>query len=245
MDSTTIWLLALGIAVMAALYSSVGHAGASGYIAVMALAGVAPAELRPIALLLNLAVSVLAAGHFVRAGHFRWRLLWPFALPAMPMAFLGGWLPLPAGAARALIGVVLLSAAARFLLRPVNETETRPPRTGIALLCGGFLGLLAGLSGTGGGIFLSPLLVLRRWARSHEAAAASAVFIFLNSCAGLAAHVLAGREIPAPAGPWALAAVVGGFGGAWIGSSRLPAPALRRVLAVVIALAGGKLLLTT
>lgn len=245
MDLMTVWLVSLGIAVMALLYASVGHAGASGYIAVMALAGVAPAELRPTALLLNLAVSVLAAGQFIGAGHFRWLLFWPFALPAMPMAFLGGWMPVSAGATRALIGAVLLLAAARFLLQPVNEAAAQPPPRGLALACGAGLGLLAGLSGTGGGIFLSPLLVLRRWAGSHEAAAVSALFILVNSSAGLAAHMLAGRVVPAPAWSWALAAVIGGFCGARLGSRRLPAPTLRRLLAAVITVAGGKLLLST
>jgi uncharacterized membrane protein YfcA len=244
MDRSTIWLIAVSIGVMALLYASVGHAGASGYLAVMALAGVAPSDLRPIALVLNVVVSVLTTVHFVRAGHFRWRLFWPFALPAVPMAFLGGWLPLPASAARVLIGVVLVAAAARFLLRPVNEAATRPPRPVPASLWGAGLGLLAGLSGTGGGIFLSPLLVLRRWARSHEAAATSAVFILVNSLSGLAAHLLAGRPVPTPALPWSLAALIGGFLGAWLGSNRLPAPVLRRLLALVISIAGGKLLLS-
>lgn len=245
MDATTYWLVALGIGVMAMLYSTVGHAGASGYIAIMALAGVAPAEIRPTALVLNLGVSMLAAVQFFRAGHFRWRLFWPFALPAVPMAFLGGWLPLSADTVRVLIGLVLLAAAARFLLRPVNEAKPRRPRTAVALSWGAALGLLAGLSGTGGGIFLSPLLVLRRWARSHEAAAVSALFILVNSSAGLAAHAMAGRSLPAPALPWTLAALAGGFCGALGGSRRLPASTLRRVLAVVITVAGGKLLLTT
>lgn len=244
MDPTTIALVTAGIGVMALLYSSVGHAGASGYLAIMALAGVAATELRPTALILNLAVSLIAATQFIRAGHFRWRLFWPFALPAMPLAFLGGWMPLSAGATRMVIGVVLLAAAARFLLRPVNEAACRAPRLRIALPCGAALGLLAGLSGTGGGIFLSPLLVLRRWARSHEAAATSAVFIFVNSLAGLAAHLIAGRPLPMPAPGWA-AAAVGGCFGAWLGSRRLPAPQLRRMLAIVIMIAGGKLLLTT
>lgn len=244
MDSTTNLLVAAGIGVMALLYSSVGHAGASGYLAVMALAGVAPAELRPTALILNLAVSTLASAQFIRAGYFRWQLFWPFALPALPLAFLGGWMPLSAGATRAVIGVVLLASAARFLLRPVNEAACQSPRLTVALPCGAGLGFLAGLSGTGGGIFLSPLLVLRRWASSHEAAATSAVFILVNSLAGLAAHAMAGRSLPVPALGWTVAAVAGGCGGAWLGSSRLPAPQLRRMLAIVITIAGGKLLLT-
>lgn len=244
MEPAAIWLVALAIGVMAALYSSVGHAGASGYLAVLALAGVAPETLRPVALALNVAVALLAAAQFIHCGHFRWALFWPFAVPAVPMAFLGGLVPLPARATRVLIGLVLLAAAARFLIRPVNEEATRRPPKFLALLWGSALGLLAGLSGTGGGIFLSPLLVLRRWARSHEAAAASAVFILVNSLAGLSAHVLAGRALPAPALPWALAAVGGGLAGSWLGSRRLPAAGLRRVLAVVITVAGGKLLLT-
>ncbi|MCD6025469.1 MAG: putative conserved rane protein, partial [Fibrobacteria bacterium] len=175
MDVTFLLILSAVFAV-AFLYSSVGHAGASGYIAVLALAGFAPGVIKPTALVLNILVASIGAFQFWRAGYFRWRLFWPFAVTAAPMAFLGGYLNLPAQAFKILVGIVLLLSAARFLLRQGDPEVVKPPGLPVALGTGAGLGLLSGLTGTGGGIFLTPLLLLCRWARTKNVAATSALF---------------------------------------------------------------------
>ena len=243
MDPLHLPLLAAGIAVVAFLYSSVGHAGASGYIAVLTLAGFAATTVKPVALVLNVVVALIATAQFGRAGLFSWRLFWPFALPALPAAALGGYLALPAGLLKPLLGMVLLFSAARLFLRKGDPTETRPPPRGTALACGAGIGLLSGLTGTGGGIFLTPLLLLRGWSVAKQAAAVSAPFILLNSLAGLAGHFAGGRPVPGFA--WWLAAVAAGAGllGSHLGSRRLPARGIQLLLAAVLVIAGGKLLL--
>jgi hypothetical protein len=237
--------LTLAVLAVAMLYSSVGHAGASGYIAVMSLFGLAPEVIKPTALVLNILVATITTWQFVRAGRFTWSLFWPFALLAVPMAFLGGYLNLPVHAFKVLVGVVLLFSAARLALRPPrDEEECLPPGKPAALGVGAGLGLLAGLTGTGGGIFLTPLLIFMRWARATTAAGVSAPFILLNSAAGLAGNVSATRFLPAFIVPLALAVIAGGFAGSRLGSRRLPHTAIKRLLAVVLAIAGTKLILT-
>lgn len=240
-------LLPLLILVAAVLYSAVGHAGASAYLAAMALVGIAPAVMKPAALCLNVMVAVIATTQYARAGCFSWRLLLPFALGSIPAAYLGGAITLPGHWYRPLVGAVLLVAAARlFITRAPAETmNERPPRPAIAVLAGAVIGLLAGLTGTGGGIFLSPLLMLAGWAGPRRAAGASAAFILVNSLAGLAGLAGGGgaalalpREFPL----WALAAVSGGLVGAHYGSRRLGGPTLRRLLAVVLVVAGVKMI---
>jgi uncharacterized membrane protein YfcA len=231
------WLTAAVFAV-ALLYSSVGHAGASGYLAVMALAGLAPAVIKPTALVLNILVASIGTWQFWRAGHFSWRLFWPFAVLAVPCAFVGGRLSLPAETFRLLVGLVLLASAARFLSRLTEHENARPPARPVALGVGAGLGLLAGLTGTGGGIFLTPLLLLMRWARTKEAAAVSALFILVNSTAGLLGNLSATRSVPTLALPLAIAAVVGGAVGSHCGSRRFPVAAVRRLLAAVLLVAG-------
>ena len=235
-------LLTLAILVVAFLYSSVGHAGASGYIAVMALFGLAPGVVKPAALVLNIVVASIGTWQFWRAGHFSWRLFWPFAVLAMPMAFLGGYTNLPAHTFKILVGIVLLASAALFLFRPANDTVNREPNRFVAILSGGGLGLLAGLTGTGGGIFLTPLLLLMRWARTKTAAATSALFILLNSTAGLAGNVSSTKNPPSFALVLVGAAVVGGAAGSYFGSWRFNHVVIKRLLAVVLTIAGIKLI---
>ena len=235
-------LLAAGILVIAFLYSSVGHAGASGYIAVMSLLSVAPEVIRPTALVLNVLVAAIASWQFWRSGHFVWRLFWPFALTAVPMAFVGGYVALPAEVLKRLIGIVLLASAVRLLMRPSDDVVSREPSMLVALLLGGALGLLAGLTGTGGGIFLTPVLILAGWARAKTAGAVSAVFILANSFAGLAGNVSATSAFPTPALVLAATAAVGGTAGSYLGSHRLPHTTIKRLLAFVLVIAGAKLL---
>ena len=244
MAPETLWILTAAVFAVAILYSSVGHAGASGYIAVMSLLSVAPAEIKPIALALNILVASIGTFQFWRAGHFSWSLFWPFALLSVPFAFVGGYLNLPSHLFKILVGIVLLLSAVQFLLRPPAESEPRQPPRLVAVGMGGLLGLLSGLTGTGGGIFLTPLLILMRWARTKSAAAVSAPFILLNSASGLAGNISATKSFPAFAWALVLAAVIGGSIGSWFGSQRLPHLAIKRLLAVVLTIAGFKLILT-
>jgi uncharacterized protein len=233
--------LASCVFVVALLYSSVGHAGASGYLAVMSLFGVAPEVMKPTALALNILVAAIGSVQFARAGHFRFSLFAPFAVLAVPLAFAGGAMTLPASVFKLVVGVVLLFSAVRFVREPRDPAETHPPALPIAVGSGGALGLLAGLTGTGGGVFLTPLLLLMRWANAKHAAAVSALFILANSSAGLLGNVSRGGALPRPALALLGAVAIGGLIGSYLGSRRLPVPAIKRLLALVLLTAGAKL----
>lgn len=234
--------IAAVIALVAVLYSSAGHAGASGYIAVMALSGMAPDTIKPAALTLNVVVASIGAIQFWRAGHFSWRLFWPFAVISVPAAFAGGYVALPGEWLQRLIGLVLLFSATRLFVQRRDPDEVREPHGVVALAVGGGLGFLAGITGTGGGIFLTPLLLFCRWAVTRTAAAVSVVFILVNSLSGLCGHVASGRAVPSTIWSMVLAAALGGLVGSTLGSGYLPVPAIRVVLALVLVLAAGKLL---
>lgn len=247
MAEIVVALLALGMLVAAFGYASVGHGGASAYLAAMALAGIAPQEMRPIALALNVIVSSLATWKFQRAGHFRWRLFWPFAAVSIPFAYLGGAITLPGQTYKVLVGVVLLYAAWQLWRSGRAGEEMRalaePPLLW-AMLIGAAMGLLAGLTGVGGGIFLSPLLLMLGWAGTKQTSAVAAPFILLNSLAGLAAIVMS-RGAALPGYAWFLvpAVLIGGWLGAEYGSRRFANPVVRRMLAAVLGLAGAKMVL--
>src|SRR6059036_4229457 len=211
MDTAHLVLLLLAIGVIAFLYSSVGHAGASGYIATMTLFGLAPTVIRPTALVLNILVASIGAFQFWRAGHFSWKLFWPFALLSIPAAYMGGYLQPSAAFLRILIGIVLLFSAARLLVRRSDPQQTSPPSRPVAVSVGAGLGFLAGLTGTGGGIFLTPVLLFCRWAHIRQAAAVSALFIWVNSIAGLTGYFAAVHSIPSLGVFLAAAAIVGGL----------------------------------
>lgn len=229
----------------AGLYSSVGHAGASGYLAAMALLGTAPEAMRPSALALNILVSSIATFRYVRAGQFSWRHFWPFALASVPAAFIAGSLQLPDQIYKAIVGVILLIAAAemvRSALRPNLEDDRIPPLV-LALPVGAAIGLLSGLTGTGGGIFLSPILLIAGWAGTRRTSGISAAFILLNSVAGLAGATFSWAVLPDALPLWLAVAALGGLLGTWLGIRLLPVPALRYALAAVLCVAGGKLIL--
>jgi uncharacterized protein len=238
------WVLLIGIFVVAVLYSSVGHAGASGYIALMSLVSLAPAQIRPLALALNILVAIIASFHFIRAGHFNWRTFWPFALLAVPMSFIGGRMVLPVHIFQVLVGIVLLASAVWLLWRAPQVEAVKTPPLGLALITGAFLGLLAGLTGTGGGIFLTPLLLYLRWAPAKTASAVSALFILLNSSAGLLGNFSSTQSLPADLAQFLLAAACGGFIGAYLGSQKFATTTIKRFLAAVLLIAGFKLILT-
>ena len=236
-------LLALLFLGAAALYASVGHAGASAYLAAMALVGVAPATMRPTALVLNLFVATLVVVRFSRAGHLPWRDLAPLAIGSVPMAFVGGSIELPGAVFRPLVAAVLLAGALR--LATARTLDDEGAREGVpvigGVLAGAAIGLLAGLTGTGGGIFLTPLLVLAAWTGTRDAAGLSGAFILVNSLAGIGGLLTDGLVLPAALPAWALAVTAGGLVGSWLGATRFSILGLRRVLAVVLVVAAAKL----
>jgi uncharacterized membrane protein YfcA len=242
METTHLILLLAGITLVAFLYSSVGHAGASGYIAVMTLCGLSATFIRPTALVLNILVATIGSFQFWRAGYFSWRLFWPFALFSVPAAYLGGYLPVPADLLKILIGAVLLFSAARLFFRHGDPPDTAPPPVPLAIATGAGIGFLSGLTGTGGGIFLTPLLLLCGWAWIREAAAVSALFILVNSIAGLVGYISSGRPVPNFAWVLAVAAVIAGTLGSHLGSRRFPVRTISLILATVLVLAGCKLI---
>lgn len=246
MDTQTILALALLFALGAALYSSVGHGGASAYLAAMALLGLAPEAMKPTALALNLLVAGFGAWRYWRNGLSNWRLVLAFAATATPAAFIGGAIYLPAAYYKPLVGILLWLAAARLLWHPkyLADRSIAPPSLAVTLPVGAVLGLLAGLTGTGGGIFLSPLIILMSWEEPRRTSGVVAAFIFLNSAAGLLGNVAAVGDLPR-ALPIFLAAVgAGALLGTWLGVERLPRPWLLRVLGAVLVIAGAKLLFT-
>jgi uncharacterized membrane protein YfcA len=246
MNSTHVLLLSLLILFAATLYSSVGHGGASAYLAAMALFGLAPGVMKPTALCLNLLVASLTTFRFYRAGYFSWRTFLPFAAASVPFAFLGGALTIPTNVYKQIVGVVLLFAAVRLFLHTRSKldanADTRMPPLWLAALLGAGIGFLSGLTGVGGGIFLSPLLLLMRWADVRRTAGVSAAFILVNSAAGLLGNVASVKSLPATIPYLAVAALVGGLVGSELGSRRLPSPAIRRLLALVLVIAGVKLI---
>ena len=244
MDTTHLVLLFFAIGIIALLYSSVGHAGASGYIATMTLFGIAPIVIRPTALVLNILVASIGAFQFWRAGYFSWNLFWPFPLLSIPAAYLGGYLQPSASVLKILIGVVLLLSAARLLVRRSDPPQTFPPSRPVAIGVGAGLGFLAGLTGTGGGIFLTPVLLFCRWAPIRQAAAVSALFIWVNSVAGLVGYFTKVRTIPSLGFILAAAAIMGGIIGSHLGSRRFAVRVISLCLATVLIIAGIKLIFT-
>jgi uncharacterized protein len=236
-------LLAALFFAAALLYSSVGHAGASAYLAAMALVGIAPEVMRPTALVLNLFVASIVVVRFGRADLVPWRQLLPLVAASIPMAFVGGSVQLPGEVYRPLVGLVLMFGAWRLVTSPPapDAASTRiPALAGLAI--GALIGLVAGLTGTGGGIFLTPILVLAGWARTREAAGLSGAFILANSASGLAGVVTGGLSLPAELPLWVGAVAIGGLIGSWLGAARYSILSLRRALAVVLVIAAAKLI---
>ncbi len=240
-------LLLLFLLIVSFLYSSVGHGGASGYLAVMAIMGVAPAIMKSSALVMNLAVSLISFIGFYRAGFFKWKLFWPFAIASIPMAFVGGMMTLSDGVYKKILAVCLLIAIARLLYQ-FKDDESQKAQTvplSMSLISGGAIGLISGMIGIGGGILLSPLILLMRWATLKQTAAVSALFIFVNSFSGLIGQ-LQNRGIQLTENMFSAIGVtiVGGLLGSYFGSTKFNVTTLRFLLALGLLIASAKLLFT-
>lgn len=241
-------LLAVFFFIAALLYASVGHAGASAYLAIMALTGVAPDVARPTALALNIVVATFVTFRYWRGGHISIRSLAPFLLGSIPLAFLGGSLPIAPELYKRLVGVVLLLAAAGMAATARRAAQAETGRTAPsvpalpAVGIGAAIGLVSGLTGTGGGIFLSPVLLFAGWAETRAASGMAAPFILGNSIAGLAGNFSRLASLPSTLPIWVVAVVVGAVIGSEIGSRRGRIVQLRAALSVVLVIAGLKLI---
>ena len=228
---------------VAFLYASVGHGGASGYLALMAIFSMAPAVMKPSALLLNLFVSLVAFVQFYRAGHFNAKLFMPFAIASVPFSFMGGLILIDSTVYKQILGILLLLPVARFLFFTKADTkELKPAPVVWSLLIGAVIGFLSGLIGIGGGILLSPIVLLLHWANQKQAAAVSALFIFVNSLSGLAGQLVKGVAFSNDMFLYVAIAFAGGIAGAWLGAMRLPHRGLQNILALVLLVAACKLL---
>jgi uncharacterized membrane protein YfcA len=236
--------LAVCIFVVAMMYASVGHGGASGYLAIMALFSLHPEALKPTALMLNIVVAGVGTYLYCTAGQFSWRVFWPFVITSIPMSFLGGTFNLPPELYRPALGMVLLFAAWRlFARRKHNDYDAKAPNIPLAMIVGGVLGFASGLIGVGGGIFLSPLMILLRWAKVREVSGIAALFIMVNSISGLAGHVSSLQHVPEYAPILAGVALVGGTIGALCGSRHLPVATILKAMSLMLVMAGGKMFL--
>jgi hypothetical protein len=245
MDASHLFLILLPF--VAFLYASVGHGGASGYLALMALFSFAPEVMKPTALLLNLFVAGISFAQFARAGHFNGWLFLVFAGLSVPMSFLGGMIEVDSGVYRIILGILLIFAILRMLGWQNHQSESvifekNPTNLILGLSFGGAIGFFSGLIGIGGGVILSPLILLLRWGNVKEAAAVSALFIWVNSAAGLGGQWTSGLELSSDVWWYVLLAVFGGVMGGYFGSRQWSGTVLRYVLAGVLVLASIKLI---
>ncbi len=239
MDTT--WLAIL-VFLAALLYSSVGHAGASGYLAAMAIMNVPQVQMKPTALVLNILVATIGSIQFIRKGAFDLKTFLPFALVSVPAAFVGGMIHLPGNIYKYIIGATLLVASLRMVF-DLKERENRPIPLWAPIVIGLAIGLISGMVGVGGGIFLSPLLILAGWATPRVTAGISALFILVNSLSGLAGQITSLQRLPDAI--WVLipAALAGGILGSWYGSNRAGSRTFKVLLAGVLLIAGIKMYL--
>lgn len=230
---------------IAFLYASVGHGGASGYLALMAIFSITPEVMKPTALLLNLFVSLTAFVQFYRGRHFNWKLFLPFAIASVPMAFIGGLISVDTVVYKRILGLLLLIPIARFLFfSNITVRDLKKANTGLSILIGAVIGFLSGLIGIGGGIILSPVLLLLKWTDMKQAAAISALFIFVNSLSGLTGQFTKGIHFSPDMYAYVAIAFTGGVIGAYFGSMQFRQSLLKYLLALILIVASYKLLFT-
>ncbi|MBT2187310.1 sulfite exporter TauE/SafE family protein [Sphingobium nicotianae] len=240
-------VLTLALALVAALYASVGQAGGTGYLAVMGIAGIDPAVMKPTALALNVLVAAIATFHFWRAGRFSWRSFYPFGVLGFPFSLIGGAINLPAHVYYPVVGALLLAASGQMmraaLAGAMPELAPRNPPFVPALLVGACIGLLSGITGTGGGIFLAPVILMTRWVEMRRAVAVTAAYNLLNSAAALAGSYATLNRLPAALPLWLLVTAIGATAGAIVGSRHVPERPMRLLLALILLAAALKMLL--
>lgn len=240
-----VWIFLMILPIVAFMYAAVGHGGASGYLALMALFGFAPEVMKPTALILNLFVAAIAFIHYAKSGYFNKKLFLSFAITSVPLAFLGGMIEIDASLYKKVLGVLLIFAILRMLNVFGKETEeTNKIKMWQGLIVGGSIGFFSGMTGIGGGIILTPIILLMKWGRMKEAAAVSALFIWVNSAAAMGGQLSSGIIIDSQSIILVGIAVVGGFFGGYLGSKKFNNKALRYMLAVVLLIACVKLLVT-
>lgn len=242
-EQNAMWIFALLLLIVAFLYASVGHGGASGYLALMALFSFSPTIMKSSALILNIGVSFISFYQFYKGGHFKWKLFLPFVITSIPAAFIGAYITLDALVYKRILGLLLIFPIFRLLgfFGKDNDT-TKDVQWSWALLIGVVIGLLSGMIGIGGGIILSPIILLLHWGNMKQTAAVSALFIFVNSIAGLGGLLLKGVTIDSKIYLWLLIAITGGFTGAYLAKNKFSNKTLTKVLAAVLAIASIKLL---
>ncbi len=241
-DVEHIWLFLIILPIVAFLYASVGHGGASGYLALMALFSFAPETMKPTALLLNLFVAGIAFYHYYKAGYFNKKLFLAFAIASIPLAFLGGMIEIDATIYKRILGVLLIFAILKMLNVFGKETGViKDIKLWQGLVVGGVIGFFSGLIGIGGGIILTPIILLLHWGKMKEAAAVSALFIWVNSAAGLIGQFTSGVSISSQSFVLVAVAMVGGFIGSYYGSKKFDNILLRYLLAFVLIIASVKL----
>ena len=238
------FILLMAIGLMAVLYSSVGHGGASGYLAAMALWGLLPEEMRPAALLMNIVVTSWLLYRFQPYKLMPYKLFWPLVIASTPLAFVGGLIKIDAEAYRLLVGVMLLLAAVRMLMINKAAESIQQPTMIAVLLVGAILGFSAGLTGIGGGVFLSPILLIFGWCSIRQSTAVAAGFILLNSIGGLAGYIVSDQSWPIGAGWLVIAALAGCLFGGELAAYRASSLTLQKLLAAVLAIAAVKMVVT-
>jgi len=238
--------IALCLLIVGFLYASVGHGGASGYIAIFSIFGIAVSTYKPLVLVMNIIIAGIAFIQFYRAGYFKWKLCWPFLITSIPAAFIGSVIAVQSHVYNLLLGLALLFPVVRlFGFIKYYQQEMKVIKMAPALLVGGVIGLLSGMLNIGGGIFLSPVLILAGWATPKQSAAVSALFIVCNSAAGLIGGKPANYMLNQSSFIWFAAAVTGGIIGSYMGSKKYPQKAVQYVLASVLIIASAKLILFT
>ncbi len=239
-------VIALSLLVIGFLYSSVGHGGASGYIALLSLYGLMPAHYKPLILLLNIIVAGISFIQFYRAGFFKWNLCWPFIITSIPFAFIGSQIPIHDNYYNLFLGIALLFPIIRLIgYFPAAKKEQRSLPLKTAMLVGAIIGLASGVLNIGGGIFLSPIIILFAWANAKEAAAVSALFIVVNSMSGLIGSIGKPILLDETSFSWFIAIVTGGIAGSYFGSHRFQQKTVQYILAAVLSIACVKLIFLT